>query len=185
MKKIYLTLFILPLLAGCSDTTFTADYDKTVDFTKYKSLSYYGWAKDSDKVLNEFDKERIEGAFAMEFMNRGIELKQSGGEIVVSLYIVIDQKTSTTAYTTHMGGGGWGYGPGWGWGMGHSQTTYNDYDYFVGTLVCDVFDAESKKLVWQAVVSGEIDSNPKNRERNIPRVVRELMKKYPVKPANK
>jgi hypothetical protein len=48
-----------------------------------------------------------------------------------------------------------------------------------------VFDAESKKLIWQGVVSGEIDDNPNSRERNIPRVVKELMKRYPVKPVIK
>jgi hypothetical protein len=182
MKKLFPILLLTLFIYGCSSTKFTSDYDKTVDFTKYKTLSYYGWAKDSDKVLNDFDKERIEGAFAMEFINRGIELKESGGDIVVSLFIVIDQKTGATAYTTHMGTGGYGYGAGWGWGMGYSNTTYNEYDYYVGSLVCDVFDAESKKLVWQGVVSGEIDDNPKSRERNIPRVVQEIMKKYPVKP---
>jgi hypothetical protein len=128
MKKLYPILFLLPFIVSCSSTKFTSDYDKTVDFTKYKSLSYYGWAKDSDKILSQFDKERIEGAFAMEFINRGIELKQSGGDIVVSLFIVVDAKTGRTAHTTHMGAGGYGYG-GWGWGMGHSQTTYNEYDY--------------------------------------------------------
>jgi hypothetical protein len=184
MKKVVPIIFSLAILVSCSDTTFRSDYDKTVDFTQYKTLSYYGWAKDSDKILNQFDKERIEGAFATEFMNRGMDFKQTGGDITVSLFIVMDQKTGATAYTTHMGYGGYGgYGyPGWGWGMGASSTTYNEYDYYVGTLVCDVFDTESKKLVWQGVVSGEIDDNPKSRERNIPRVVQEIMKKYPVKP---
>ena len=129
MKKIIPFLFSITILVSCSDTTFRSDYDKTVDFTKYKTLSYYGWAKDSDKILNEFDKERIEGAFATEFMKRGIDFKQSGGDITVSLFIVMDQKTGATAYTTHMGYGGWGYGPGWGWGMGATSTTYNEYDY--------------------------------------------------------
>lgn len=185
MKKVLPILLIYMILTGCSDTTFRSDYDKSVDFTQYKTLSYYGWAKDSDKILNEFDKQRIEGAFATEFINRGIELKQAGGDITVSLFIVMDQKTGATAYTTHMGGGGWGYGPGWGWGMGYSTTNYQEYDYYVGTLVCDVFDTKTKKLVWQGVVSGEIDDNPNSRERNIPRVVQELMKRYPVKPIKK
>ena len=161
---------------------FTADYDKEIDFNRYKSLSYLGWAKDSDKILNQFDKDRIEGAFAVEFMKRGIELKQSGGDMMVSLFIVVDQKTAVTSYTDHYGGyGGYRYG-GWGWGAGYSTTRYQEYDYQVGTLICDVFDAESKKLVWQGVVSGELDDNPNSRERNIPRVVMELMKKYPVAP---
>ena len=30
----------------------TADYDKTVDFTKYKTFEFYGWANESDQVLN-------------------------------------------------------------------------------------------------------------------------------------
>ncbi len=47
MKKILPILFSITILASCSDTTFKADYDKTVDFTQYKTLSYYGWAKDS------------------------------------------------------------------------------------------------------------------------------------------
>jgi hypothetical protein len=182
MKKIFPLILFCIAMFSCSTVKFTSDYDKEVDFTKFKTLSYYGWAKDSDKILNEFDKQRIEGAFAAEFMNRGIELKQTGGDMVVSLFIVIDQKTGTRAYTTHLGTGGWGYGPGWGWGMGYSTTNYQQFDYLVGTLVCDVFDAETKKLAWQGVVSGDIDENPNNRERNIPRVVRELMKRYPVKP---
>lgn len=175
----------MPFIFSCSSVTFTADYDKEIDFSKYKTLSYYGWAKDSDKIINEFDRQRIEGAFATEFMKRGIELKQVGGDIVVSLFIVLDEKTGTTAYTTHVGTGGYGYGPGWGWGMGYSTTNYRDYQYTVGTLVCDVFDAGTKKLVWQGVVSGKIDDNPNSRERNISRVVQEIMKKYPVKPIMK
>jgi hypothetical protein len=116
MKKVVPIIFSLAILVSCSDTTFRSDYDKTVDFTQYKTLSYYGWAKDSDKILNQFDKERIEGAFATEFMNRGMDFKQTGGDITVSLFIVMDQKTGATAYTTHMGYGGYGgYGyPGWG-----------------------------------------------------------------------
>jgi len=66
--------------------------------------------------------------------------------------------------------------------MGYSSTTYHEYDYYVGTLVCDVFDSKTKKLIWQGVVTGEIDDNPKTRERNTPRVVKEMMKKYPVAP---
>ena len=147
-------------------------------------------SKPSSIVCTVFHKERIEQSFADEFRKRGVSIVERDGDIVVSLFIVVDQKTGTTAYTNHYGAGGpygyyggFGYGAGWGWGMGYSTTSYSEYDYLVGTLVCDVFDSKSKKLVWQGVVSGEIDENPKNRERNIPRVVKELMKRYPVPPA--
>jgi len=187
MRNAILFLLILGVSASCSTVKFTSDKDGSVDFTQFKTLSYYGWQDDSDKILNSIDKARIEKAFGDEFRKRGFSLVERDGDIVVSLYIVVDQKTGTTAYTNHYGAGGpygyyggYGYGAGWGWGMGYSSTSYSEYDYYVGTLVCDVFDSKTKKLIWQGVVSGELDDNPKNRERNIPRVVKELMKRYPV-----
>jgi len=189
MKKIFIAVVAAISITSCSSIKITSDKDGEADFSQFKTLSYYGWQKDSDKILNQFDKERIEKSFADEFKKRGVSVVEKNGDIIVSLYIVVDKKTGTTAYTNHYGAGGpygyyggFGYGAGWGWGMGYSTTTYHDYDYLVGTLVCDVFEYDTKKLIWQGVVSGEIDQNPKNRERNIPRVVKELMKRYPVAP---
>lgn len=186
MKKLLLYSITLALFASCSSVKFTSDYDGDIDFTQHKTLSYYGWTEESDKILNKFEKERIEKAFGDEFEKRGITYAERDGDIIVSLFIVVDQKKGATAYTNHYGGGGpygyggYGYGAGWGWGMGYSTTSYNEYDYYVGTLVCDVFDSKTKKLIWQGVVTGEIDDNPKTREKNTPRVVKELMKRYPV-----
>lgn len=174
-------------LAACSSLKVTSDYDKTADFTKYKTFNYYGWQEDSDKILNRFDKERIEEAFGAEFKKRGITFTESGGDAIVSLFIVVDQKTQTTAYTDHYGGmygsryGGYGYG-GWGMAGGASTTTYSESDYLVGTLVCDVFDADTKQLIWQSIGSGTVDDNPNSREKNIPKVVAKIMYQYPVKP---
>jgi hypothetical protein len=189
MKNLLIAIIAAIALTSCSSINISSDRDGDVDFTKFSTFSYYGWQKESDKILNQFDKTRIEQAFADEFKERGLTLVDKNGDVIVSLYIVVDQKTGTTAYTNHYGAGGpygyyggYGYGAGWGWGMGYSSTSYQEYHYMVGTLVCDVFDYKTKKLIWQGVVSGEIDENPKNRERNIPRVVRELMKRYPVKP---
>ena len=66
--------------------------------------------------------------------------------------------------------------------MGASTTTYNENDYLEGTLVVDVFDAKTKKLVWQSVGSKTIDENPKNSERNVAYIAEKMMKPYPVQP---
>ena len=189
MRNICIIILTFAFFTSCSSIKITSDKDGSVDFDQHKTLSYYGWAEESDKILNRFEKERIEDAFGKEFEKRGFSLVERDGDIIVSLFIVVDQKTGATAYTNHYGAGGpygyyggYGYGAGWGWGMGASSTTYSEYDYYVGTLVCDVFDSKTKKLIWQGVVTGEIDDNPKTRERNTPRVVKELMKRYPKKP---
>jgi len=189
MKNLLFAVLVAAAISSCSSIKITSDKDGDVDFDQHKTLSYYGWQEESDKILTRFEQERIEKAFGEEFKKRGFTLAERDGDIVVSLFIVIDQKKGATAYTNHYGAGGpygyyggYGYGAGWGWGMGASTTTYSEYEYKVGTLVCDVFDSKTKKLIWQGVVSGEIDENPKTRERNIPRVVKELMKRYPKQP---
>ena len=189
-KLLFFTLFAsITLLGGCSGISVVSDYDKNVDFSKYKTFTYYGWADNSDKILSPFDKERIEKAFGNEFQKRDIKFVKENGDVIVALYIVTEHKQQTTATTTHMGGmyggygGYWGYGPGWGWGGGVSNTTYNTYNYTLGTLVCSVFDAKEKKLVWEGSGSGTVDENPNSREDGIPKAVAKIMSQYPIAPA--
>lgn len=188
-------LLSLIFLGACSSITVTSDFDKEVDFTKYKTYEYFGWAEESDKILNRFQRERIEKAFGDEFDKRGLKYVKDGGDMVVSLYIVVDKKTSTTAYTNHNGMGGYGYG-GMGWyggygggygmggmgmGMGSSTTTYSEKDYLAGTLVVDVFDKAEKKMIWQSVGQKTIEENPKKAERNTSKVAAAIMKPFPIK----
>ena len=189
MKKLLLLLIIAAALTSCSSVQVVSDYDKTVDFTQYKTLKFYGWAKNSDQLLSRFDKERVEKAFADEFRKRGVEVVQDNADIIVALYIVTKDKTEKTATTTHMGGGygyrRWGYGPGWGWGGGTSYTTVSEDDYTVGTLVVAVYDAKAKKLIWQSIGKKTLSENTNNREERIKRGVAKIMSKYPVEPAKK
>lgn len=182
MRKIWAFVVLIAITVGCSSLKVTSDYDKTADFTKFETFSFYGWAEGSNEVLNQFDQERIEVATRNELESRGLRYVETGADAVVSLFIVIDKKTSTTAYTNHYNMGGYGYGYGWGMGMGSSTTTYQDYDYNVGTLVIDVFNAETKKLIWQGVGSGTVDENPKSREKNIDSSVKKIMSTYPLAP---
>ena len=153
MKNLVKVSFIITLAMLVYSSAFsqvTVDFDKTVDFTKYKTFSFAGWQKDSDKALNDLDKKRLQDAFKEEFTSRGLQIVTSNADAVVSLYLVIDNKTSTTAYTNFNGGMGYGMGRGWGMGVGgmgvgSATTTYSEDDYKEGTMVVDVYDASTKK----------------------------------------
>lgn len=165
-----------------------SDYDQSVDFTKFKTIRFLGWQDDSDKLINDLDKQRILESFGKEFEMRNLTFVKQGGDLAVTLYLKLDQKTSTTAYTDYNGGmgygGRWGYGYGVGWGagmgMGSSTTTFSENDYEVGTLVVSVYEGESKKLIWQGISNKTINENPKKRVKTIPKGVQKIMKKYPV-----
>ena len=193
MKKSILIIGVilgLAFLNSCSSLKVYSDFDSSAEWSKFKTYEYYGWAEESDRILNSLDRDRIENAFGEEFKARGLEYVEKGGDMIVTLFVVVEQKTSTTATTTSMGGGYggyyggyYGYGPGYGWGGGHSTTSIQEYDYQVGTLVCDVFDAKDEKLIWEGIGTKTVDENPQTRDKNIPKAVKAIMSKFPVKPA--
>jgi len=185
MKKLTFlsALLIAILLSGCSSVKVVTDMDKTVDFSQYKTYSFLGWQDNSDELMNEFDKKRMHDAFGAEFKKRGLEYVESGGDMAISLFLVLSQETSVTAYTNHYGAGGYGrynrYGYGWG---GSSTTTYSESDYVKGTLVMDAFDEKTGNQIWQAIATGTATDQPEKREKTIPKNVAALMAKFPIEP---
>lgn len=180
IKAIFI-LTILVAISSCSTVKVVADVDKNVDFSVYKTYSFLGWQDDSDKLLNDLDKKRVRDAFANEFNAREMSFVENNGDLDITLYFVVDQKTSTTAYTDYYGGGYRGYSRyGGGWGNGYATTTYSESDYLVGTLVMDVFDGTSKEQVWQGIATSTIAENPAKREKTIPSKIKALMNKFPV-----
>ncbi len=193
MKKQLLALLSIVMMMGaCSGIKTTSDYDTTADFKVFKTYEFYGWDKNTTEDLNSLDRKRIEEAFNEEFAKRGLERveKGSGGDLVVSLYLVNERKKETNTTTTYspnvniyMGyggyygfGPGWGYGPGWG---GYSTTYVSETNYNVGTLICSVSDAKKQQLIWESAASKTIDENPELRKKSIPYVVKAIMRKYP------
>ncbi len=159
----------------------TVDQDESADFTKYSTYQFLGWQNDSDQVMNEFDQKRMRDAFQSELGARNLNLDESSTDMAISLYIVVNQQTSTTAYTNYHGGTGYRYGRrGRGWGNGSSTTSYSQNDYLQGTLVMDVFDVNTKELIWQGVATGTVNEKPEKREKSIPKMVKKLMKKFPI-----
>ncbi len=188
MKKssLFTALALCALMLSCSSVKVTTDSSKTTDFSNFKTFSFLGWQNESVKILNEFDKTRLRDAFKAEFQKRNLTMVESGGDMAISLYIVVTKETSVTAYTNHYGGAGYGgryrrggYYGGYGWG-GSSTTTYSENDYLKGTLVMDVFDETSGDQIWQGIATGTISEKPEKREKSIPKSVAALMNKFPV-----
>jgi len=181
--KISLIIALAALMVSCSTVTVVTDMDKTVDFSNYKTYNFLGWQQDSDKILNEFDKKRVRDAFISEFEARGLEMVNENGDMAITLFVVVDQRTSVTAYTDYYGSGYRGYrryrG---GWGYGSASTSYTEEDYLQGTLVMDVFDGETKGQVWQGIATSTVSEKPEKREKGIPAKIGALMKKFPIDP---
>jgi len=187
MKNLFNTFGILVtifIFTSNSIAQVNSDYDKSTDFKKYKTVSFGGWEKESDKILNDFDKKRITDALTNEFNSRGIKLVDANGDTTVTLYLVIKNKSNITAYTNFNGGlgyaGRWGFGRGIYGGVGSASTSLSENEYREGTIVIDLYDTAQKKLIWQGDMTTEVQEKSVKREKSIPKNIKKLMKRFPV-----
>jgi hypothetical protein len=72
--------------------------------------------------MTDFDEKRLRDAIEHEIKVRQFEKVESGGDLALSVYVVVDKKTSVSAYTNYYGGTGYRYGRyGRGWGNGYNN----------------------------------------------------------------
>lgn len=172
------------LISSCSGVKVITDIDDTEDFTAFKKFEFYKWQTDID--INRLDQERIINAFAEEATIRGLTRVEEDADVSVALFTTGQVKTETNATTTTTGMGGMNRrgmaGPGWGWGSTHSTTRINETQYLEGSIIVEMYDIDDKKLIWQAIGTSRISEKPEKRAKDLPKKIKAIMKKYPVKP---
>lgn len=165
LLSIYFLLFAVNLQAQV-----TIYCDESVDFSKYKTYSFLGWQQDSDSLLMDIDKERLHKAFKSEFDARNYNYVQSGGEMLVSLYISVDEKVDSITYPQEIVIAG----------QPSIPTTIYRGDYKEGTLILACYDARENILIFQGAKIKVIQENSSKREKTIPKAVAKLMRKFPI-----
>jgi hypothetical protein len=178
MKKIAFLLMVL-LGAACGSVKVSYDYDKTVDFYKYKT---YAYAESAMKLpIGDLNRDRIIASIDAEMAARGITKSESPDALID---VILTAKERTEATATNTGGyyGRYGYAGGYG---GTTSINYNTY--VDGTLIINVVDKTSEKIVWQGRGTKTIDEDatPEKRESNIKYAVKTIYANYPVKPIKK
>lgn len=182
MKKAVLFILSAIILTSCSSSLkTTSQYDETKDFSAYKTFSFMGWTSDV-RTMSKEDKTLIEQSVKKELEARGMTYSKFNGDVILSLFLIIDESSHQTAYRNHyMPYSGYSYSVPWAWSYGYEATQYRQHNYRSGTLVIDMFDESTKSLTWQGVIQSKINEKPEARQYSIPRVIAAAFKKYPVK----
>ncbi|HLV40551.1 MAG TPA: DUF4136 domain-containing protein [Xanthomarina sp.] len=172
-QLILLTSFLLVTIMSCSTVRVASDYDKEVDFSKYKTFAFYKPGIDKAEI-NDLDKRRMLRAIESELLAKGFT-KSETPDLLVSIFTKSREKVNVyqSGYYPY------GYGYGWGW----SPYYYGNYNTVntstEGVLYVDLIDATKKELVWQGVGTGYLSSSSSKKEERIQEFVSSIMAKYP------
>jgi Domain of unknown function (DUF4136) len=143
------------------------DYDRTADFSQYKT---YSWEKvqTPDPLWVDRIKAAVNGALAA----KGLTEVPSGGNLaIVAVEMTKNQQTLDTFYN--------GFGGGWRWGGGFGNSTTTVENYKVGTLVVDLFDANTKKIVWRGSASDTLSDKSDKNIKELDKGVQKMFAHYP------
>jgi Domain of unknown function (DUF4136) len=149
------------------------DYDRNADFSHYKTYSW-GGIHTSDPL----SIDRIKAAVNAQLTAKGWTEVASGGDAsIMAMEMTQDHQTLNTFYDNFGGGWGWRRFGGFGNDFGTSTTTEDTYE--VGTLVVDVFDTASKKLLWRGSASDTLSDKSAKNIRNLDKGVEKMFERFP------
>lgn len=169
-KAVLVSIASILFLAGISSAQrVKTDYDRSANFSQYKT---YSW--EQVKTKNALDVDRIKNAVNAVLQTKGWTQVDSGGDVsVVAMEITREQQTLNTFYDGF--GGGWWWG---GFGDLEEATTTTD-TYTVGTLVIDLFDTSTKKLLWRGSSRDTLSNNSNKNIRNLSKGVQKMFRHFP------
>jgi hypothetical protein len=148
------------------------DYDRQADFNQYKT---YSWEK--VQTQDSLWVDRIKQAVNTALTAKGWTPVISGGEVsLVAMDMTKDRQTVDTFYDGF--GGGWRWGGGFG-GFGDATTSVEHYK--VGTLVLDMFDTKTKKLLWRGSASDTLSNKSDKNIKDLDKGVQKMLDHFPPK----
>src|ERR1700693_607152 len=177
-KTLVLLIGLMFLFAGkAAAQQVRTDYDRSANFSQYKT---YSW--EHVKTQDPLDVDRIKAAVNSALAVKGWTQVDSGGDVsIVAVEITRNQQTLNTFYDGF--GGGWGWRRFGGGGLGEATTTTETYK--VGTLVVDLFETKTKKLLWRGTSSDTLSNNSDKNIKNLDKGVEKLFKQFPPGSAKK
>jgi len=162
---VILGLLFLTATAAVADKV-TFDYDHNANFYKYKT---FRWIQEP-QTNEPFMRERIVQAVNAQLQMKGLRPCSEGetAGLVIGANLATEEKHTWETYYS---------GSGWGWGGGWATTTVETYE--VGTLTVDLFDANTKKLVWQGIATDTLSHKPEKRTREFDKQIEKMFRNFP------
>ena len=168
MKTFLRTLLLTPLAIACLFAAVRTDYSHSTDFSHYKT---YSWLK--VEAGNSLWQDRIQKDVDAQLAAKGWQkVARSGQASVAAVGSSKNEQQLQTFYNS--------FGGGWFWqGLDNGVSTTTVEDIPVGTLMVDIFDSGTKKLIWRGSGEKALSGDPEKNEKKLEDIVTDMFKHFP------
>jgi hypothetical protein len=178
IRKVSLFLMLQVFVLACAPKVRTSsDYDRSANFSSYRTFSFSN--QTTIGIVNPLNAERIVNSIRMEMTKKGFTESDNKADITIHAVTVIKNQHKVHISSSSYGHGGL-YRPYGFWGVsGTGHATIRKDDYKVGTLIIDVVDSKTEKLIWTGTADAEINKTPKNPDETIHAAVAKVLAAFP------
>jgi Domain of unknown function (DUF4136) len=175
-----LALVTLASATGCASVSVSTDFDRSVNFSRYRTFAFVGGHLIINGVNddgNTLVKDRIRGAVVGALRAKGLTETSDHPDLAVGYWAGAHSRTEMEGmpvYSAEMGPywyGGW-------WGPGYAEWWTRTYEQ--GTIVIDLVDPASHRLVWRAYARTEVQAPLTDQQ--VSQVVEKSFRAFPPHP---
>ena len=144
------------------------DSDPAAPFATYKT---YGWL-DGTPAPNQLNEQRLRASVDARLAARGLTKVSANPDVAVTTHVTTNERRELIA-------NGFGYGP---WALGGGFGTATVETYVDGTLIVDLYDAKTKKMVWRGVATATASDKPSKNTEKMNKALDKMFEKFPLAP---
>ena len=164
-KRFVAAAAVLMAVAVVHAQKVTVDSDPAAPFATYKT---YAWVQGTP-APNPLNEDRLHAAVDARLAARGLGMNTTAPNLFVTTHVTTKERQELVV-------SGFGYGPWWGGGYGAANVeTYVD-----GTLVVDLYDAATKKMVWRGVATATASDKPTKNLSKMNKALDKMFEKFPI-----
>lgn len=198
---------LIVMLLGCSTSynAVSSDYDRSVDFTKYKT---FAWLPDNADTTNtpynnDIIRNNIRNYFGQCMSDRSYSVDLENPDLLMLLEITNTKKErvvtiyppsyyyspyyyGSSYYSPYPFGYYYQHYPSYGYGrLGYSgYSTTEKQEYINGAITLNVIDRHANKLIWRGTAEGDI-YDPSQINHDLHPAVHRILNDFPVQSLSK
>ena len=178
---IFLMLGVAAMVAvACTPIYTSHDYDKKVDFTRFKSYSWMEIEHSKARNLSEFQQrsqlatKRIQQDIDVQLAAKGLQKLDQNGDLLVVYYTSANEMLEVSQNTYSRAGM---------WADSRVGGSANVNESVEGTIIIDLLDAKYKQLVWRGTAEAAHDADAPIEQiyDTVDKAIKKLFENYPPK----
>jgi uncharacterized protein DUF4136 len=157
MRRLLITLTLAGLVEGCATMNVSSHIERNISFSEYVT---YDWGPPDNLPVgdprldnNPFFNDYLQGAIEKKMAAKGYERAVTGQpDLLIHYHASVNQKVDV-----------YGVDRSYGYCYENCEPQYSDYE--LGTLIIDLVDTKTSKVVWRGWAQDAMDGVIDNQQR--------------------